>query len=128
MSEPDCRPGSDTARVPPAPCRAPKILLQRLDRCGQNVGDHGRREGVPVVWRIAPSDTGRVDRHDEIPSCRQMPGHAEGTLLARHIEIEVLTVDPSAGDAHPQQGPRTGILRARKRQRRCDCSLSARRH
>ena len=39
-----------------------------------------------------------------------MPGHAEGPALAGDIEVEVLTVDATTGDAHPQQRLRTETL------------------
>jgi hypothetical protein len=110
MPQPDRGPGGDGAEFCSRYCVTPKRLLQRLDRSGQDVGDHGGRERIPVVWCITPSDTRWIDRHDEIASCGQVPGHAEGTFLTRDVEVEVLTAHPATRDAHPEQRPRTKVL------------------
>ena len=63
----------------------------------QDVCDHPGSKGVPVIRRIALPNTRGIDGHDEIAACRKMTGHAESTVLARDIEVEVPATDAAAG-------------------------------
>ncbi len=68
MSETNHSSGGDCAEFCSRYCVTPKGLLQRFDRSGKDVSDHRGREGISVVRCITPSDSRRIDRHNEIAS------------------------------------------------------------
>jgi hypothetical protein len=102
VPEPDDGTGNDTVESRGRHAAGFEICPDFVDRGGEDIRDHPRSEGVPVVWHIAPSDTRWIDRHDEIPSSgSKISGHAEGTVLACNIKVEVLAIDSTSRDAHP---------------------------
>ena len=70
VPEPDHGPGNDTGQSRSGgEGVASELRREPLKSSGQDVCDHAGSEGVPVIRRIAPPHTRRIDSHDEIAAC-----------------------------------------------------------
>jgi hypothetical protein len=111
VPEPDYGSGNDTGQSRSSgEGVASELRSEPVKSSSQDVSDHTGSEGVPVIRRIALPHTRRIDGRDEIAGRREMTGHAESTVLARDVEVEVLATDATTRNTHPQQRRGTDTL------------------